>query len=113
MALHSEKTGDKSLSDDPSEARPGKRRSAPVLLKSLASLERLRDRVEVAAHELKRLREENESLARRIRELESKPSGESKAGLLSSDQDPELLKRKIAGFIEAIDRYLERERSKS
>ena len=100
-------------SESPVESRQGKRPAGMVQMKGLGSLERLRDRVEVAAHELKRLREENEALSRRVRELESNPSGEPKASLLTSDQDPELLKRKITGFIEAIDRYLERERNRS
>jgi hypothetical protein len=33
--------------------------------------------------------------------------------LPSIEHDPEVLRKKIGGFIEAIDRFLERERSKS
>ena len=78
-------------------------------LGSMASLERLRDRVEVAAREMKRLREENRALADRVKELESRPAVEPHGTFLSLDHDPELLKRKISGFIEAIDEYLEKE----
>ncbi len=84
-----------------------------VSLKGLGSLERLRDRVETAAHELKRLREENQALAERVRELESHPEAEVQGTFLSLEHDPELLSRKITGFIEAIDRYLENERKRS
>jgi len=84
-----------------------------ISLKSLTSLERLRDRVETAAHELKRLREENEALSERIRELESRPHVDPQGTFLSLDHDPELLRRKISGFIETIDRYLEKERKSS
>lgn len=81
-------------------------------LQSLASLERLRDRVEVAAREMKRLRDENGALADRIKELESRPAVDPRGTVLSLDHDPEVLKRKISGFIEAIDRYLENERKR-
>ena len=79
----------------------------------MGSLERLRDRVENVAHELKRLREENQALSERIRELESRPGVDAQGTFLSLDHDPEQLRRKISGFIEAIDRYLERERKRS
>lgn len=84
-----------------------------VSLKAIGSLERLRDRVETAAHELKRLREENQALSERVKELESRPEVESQGTFLSLEHDPELLRLKINGFIEAIDRYLENERKRS
>lgn len=88
-------------------------RSKPVGLKSITSLERLRDRVETAAHELKRLREENKALSERVKELEARPEVEPQGTFLSLDHDPEMLRRKVSGFIDAIDRYLESERSRS
>ena len=78
-------------------------------LRRVASLERLRDRVEVTSREMKRLRRENQELAERVKELESRPAVEPHGTFLSLDHDPELLKRKISGFIEAIDDYLEKE----
>lgn len=84
-------------------------RSPNVSLRSVQSLERLRDRIETAAHELKRLREENQSLSARIKELEQRPNASMQNTFLSLEQDPELLRRKINGFIELIERYLERE----
>ena len=81
----------------------------PVRLKSPASLERLRDRVEVAAHEITRLREENQALAARIKEIEARPVVDAQGAFVSLDNDPEVLRRKINGFIQAIDRYLEKD----
>lgn len=81
-------------------------------LQSIASLEKLRDRVEVAAREMKRLRDENGALAERIQELESRPAVDPHGTVLSLDHDPDVLKRKISGFIDAIDQYLEKERQK-
>ncbi len=78
-------------------------------LKGTRSLRRLRDRVERAASELIRLREENATLQERIEELEG--SGAAKAdggaGKLVLDTDPEALKRKVEGFIQSIDNYLD------
>lgn len=84
-----------------------------VRLRSSGSLERLRDRVENVAHELKHLREENQALSERIKELESRPNVAPQGTFLSLEHDPDLLRRKINGFIEAIDRYLENERKRS
>lgn len=87
--------------------------SEQVALKGIASLERLRDRVATAAHEMKRLREENAALSERIKELETRPAVDPEGTFLSFEQDPEHLKRKITAFMEAIDSYLERERGSS
>ena len=78
-------------------------------LKSVRSLSRLRDRVERAAHELHVLREENSLLQKRIVELESSSSGSKPAEsqLFLFESDPESVKRKVEGFIRAIDRYLD------
>ena len=72
------------------------------------SLRKLRDRVERAAHELRVLREENSLLQERVTELESVSAEnipEGNAFFLESD--PESVKRKVEGFIHAIDRYLD------
>ncbi|MEZ4702817.1 MAG: hypothetical protein R2834_20965 [Rhodothermales bacterium] len=86
------------------EAAPG--------LKGLRSLRRLRDRVQAAAHELQALRQENAALQKRIAELERgmpEAAGDGGAGTaaLALEGDPELLRRKVEGFITAIDRFLE------
>lgn len=80
-----------------------------VALRGISSLERLRDRIDTAAMELRRLRDENRALAERIRELEARPEVDPGETVLTFDRDPEVLKRKIAGFIDALDAYLDRE----
>lgn len=75
----------------------------------LAALERLRKRVEAAVAEIERLREENEALAERVQELAAhdvaRGDGEA-VPALTLEGDPEALRKKVEGFIEAIDRML-------
>lgn len=106
---------------DPSERRrrrrnPGEPRlpgDAPqpettVELRGTQALERLRDRIRTATSEILRLREENAALAERIAHLEASVGGDLEEGtLLHFDEDPEALRRKVNGFIEAIDQYLQ------
>ena len=88
----------------------GTKSRGDVQLKDLDSLERLRDSVEAAARELKRLREENAALAERISALETHPgTGLDQGTLLPFDEDPDVLRRKVATFIEAIDQHLKGE----
>lgn len=97
--------------DADEERKSGRRATSEfVPLKGSSSLKRLRDRVETAAHELKRLREENKALSDRLEQLELNPSVSDEGTLLTFEEDPELLRRKIETFIEAIDRYLQEER---
>lgn len=90
-------------SDDKPKRRP------PVSLKNPQSLERLRDRVKKAARELERLRQENAALAERIRHLEARPAVDLEGTVLAFDEDPDLLREKVEGFIQAIDTYLAKE----
>ncbi|ARA95181.1 MAG: hypothetical protein D6685_11750 [Bacteroidetes bacterium] len=76
-------------------------------LKGNRSLERLRQRVEDAARELERLRGENAALLERLREAEQRPLLDVEGAVVGFDEDPEVLRQKVAGFIEAIDRYLD------
>ncbi len=78
-------------------------------LRDTESLQRLRDRVEQAVAEIARLRDENTALAARLREIDSRPASDAHRIALAPGEEPEALRRKITGFIEAIDRYLERE----
>lgn len=80
--------------------------TAPVQLKSSKSLERLKTRVIQATGELERLRKENAALAQRISELEAGPLLDREGVALSFEEEPEVLRRKIESFIEAIDTYL-------
>lgn len=90
-----------------------KQRSSPVYLKNVQSLERLRERVKKAARELERLRKENSALAERIRQLETRPAVDLDSTLLMFDEDPEVLREKVEGFIRSIDAYLANEPSGS
>jgi hypothetical protein len=47
-------------------------------------------------------------LADRVAELQSDVADRDRHLLLSPDEDPEILRERIAGFIDTIDRYLER-----
>lgn len=102
-------------SDAPEPAEGTTEPGAPVAatggtgLKGTRALRKLRDHVERAANELVRLREENEALQQRIETLESTPAsrGGDEAGLLLLDTDPATLKRKVEGFIQSIDNYLD------
>ena len=73
----------------------------------LRALAQLRDRVEAAAREVERLREENAALAERVAALQSGSGLAAPAGpALPGGEDPEKLKAQIQGFIEAIDQVL-------
>lgn len=98
---------------DPEDEEPDDGGVEQVALKGIASLERLRDRVETAAYEMSRLRDENAALSNRIKELEIRPDVDPTGTFFALDQEPEQLKRRINAFIEAIDSYLERERGGS
>ena len=108
------------MADNPPRGTPNRRRpqpeggaqkgeapqgEGPVLLKSIKSLERLRDRIQTAATEIIRMREENAALSSRLQRMESQPDIPENSAL-QLDEDPEVLRQKVSGFIEAIDRYL-------
>lgn len=87
--------------------------AAPAgMLRGTQALERLRERVEQAARELERLRRDNVLLAQRIAELEARPRvGEDQAFVLF-DENADALRKKVEGFIQAIDAHLARERAR-
>ena len=89
--------------------RPAGKRRGPVHLKGLRSLERLRDRVEMTARELERLRQENAALVERLRALEARTPDGPRGTTVAFDEPPEVLRRKVQTFIDAIDRYVEGE----
>ena len=78
-------------------------------IKGTRAIRRLRERVERVALELQSLREENATLQERIVELEASSGGERAEGNVASmfESDPDALKKKVEGFIQAIDQYLE------
>lgn len=73
---------------------------------------RLRTRVQEAVSEIESLREENERLRQRVRELESRPSVGEDEVFLTLDDDRDALRARITQFIEAIDRRLDEAGSK-
>lgn len=80
-------------------------------VKGLRSMRRLRDRVAAAAQELAQLRQENAALEQRISELEAGGRVLGDGGVaIPLEGDPEVLRRKVDGFIQAIDRFLEEDR---
>jgi predicted RNase H-like nuclease (RuvC/YqgF family) len=90
-----------------SEDSPASEEAPVQILHGAALLERLRDRVEVAARELTRLREENEALRTRLEQMSGNADLELADSISALDEDPEVVRRKVRGFIELIDRYLE------
>ncbi len=76
--------------------------------RSLQALERLRGRVEAAVKEIERLRAENATLTERVRELAALDAAgaDPDALHLSLDTDPDVLRTKVQGFIETLDRML-------
>ena len=108
MEAAENKDPEPSESEEKTAKATGETTPRTVGLKGTRSLRKLRDRVERAAHELIRLRDENSALQKRIEELEARPaSSGDQAGVLLLDTDPETLKRKVEGFIQSIDDYLD------
>jgi hypothetical protein len=71
------------------------------------ALSRLRERVEDAVREVERLRAQNASLARRVAELQEGLGADEAPGLaFPGGADPDALRAKIQGFIDAIDEVL-------
>ena len=93
--------------EQPKEQKEAGTNESATMLSS-RSLRKLRDRVERAAHELRVLREENTSLQERVAELEAISTEKLPEGnAFFFESDPESVKRKVEGFIQAIDRYLD------
>ncbi len=69
-------------------------------------LETLRTRVRAAVDEIVRLRNENETLRRRLDDVRSQPRVDRDAIVLNVDQSPEELRRAIESYIELLDQYI-------
>ena len=70
------------------------------------ALSRLRERVEAAVGEIERLRSENAALAARVAVLQDGLGDESPALALPDAADPDALRARVKGFIDAIDEVL-------
>jgi hypothetical protein len=88
------------LSDEQRAALPDPHRDA---------IERLHARVEQAARTIERLEAENERLRERVAVLEQRPDVPEDHAILTFDGGPDALRDRLARYIEAIDRYLDRD----
>ena len=70
------------------------------------ALSRLRERVEAAAREIERLRTDNATLAARVAELQDGLGDDAPMLSLPDAGDPEALRARVQGFIDAIDEVL-------
>ncbi|HEX8299892.1 MAG TPA: hypothetical protein VF594_12090 [Rubricoccaceae bacterium] len=70
------------------------------------ALSRLRERVEAAVREIERLRADNAALAARVAELQEGLGDESPALVLPGAGDPDVLRARVQGFIDALDEVL-------
>ena len=83
-------------------SRPGEAsRTPPAEWRTLA---RLRERVEAAVREIERLRADNAALAARVGELQGALGDGGPAPALPGD--PDTLRTRVQGFIDAIDAVL-------
>jgi len=84
-----------------------KTKRGPVHLKGTRSLERLRDRIDLAVKELARLRDENAALQKQLDSFQSHGIESMDGTPVVFTESPSALKSKVENFIEAIDRYIE------
>lgn len=75
-------------------------------VRSERALERLRDRISLAARELQRLREENARLHRQVEDLQTRGLGEVEGTPVVFTEDASALRSKVERFIESIDLHL-------
>ena len=100
-------TGPSSPPAEQQAEKPSRIREPAPPLHNLRSLEHLRDRVQEIALEFRRLREENVALYKRIETLESDKRKHPTSASLVFQESPDVVRRKIQGFIDALDEYLQ------
>jgi hypothetical protein len=94
--------------------QPNKRkRSAQKDLTPPPSLQRLRDRVELAARELARLRQENAQLQKQLQEAQASEFDELSGTPVIFTDSPDALRSRVESFIQTLDRYIERSEDRS
>lgn len=90
--------------DDKPHRQPGR---GPAHLKGSRSLERLRDRIELAVKELHRLRQDNADLQKQLDSFRSQGLETFEGTVVTFADSPSALRTKVETCIDAIDRYLE------
>ncbi len=98
-----------SADSTPSNGKTRKR--GPVHLKGTRSLERLRDRIELAVKELNRLKDENHSLHKEMDSLKSRRTESVDGTPVVFTDSPAALRSKVESFIKVIDSYIDSEES--
>ena len=88
------------LSDDERAALPDRHRE---------TIEQLHARVEQAARTIERLTAENQRLRERVETLEQRPDVPDDHAVLTFDGGPDAVRDRLEGYIDAIDRYLDRD----
>ena len=99
--------GSSSPTGEEQAKKPVRTLEPAVPLRNPRTLERLRDRVQEIALEFSRLREENAALYKRIEALESDKRKHPTGASLVFQENPDVMRRKIQGFIDALDEYLQ------
>jgi len=98
---------------DPASKKGARKRHGPAHLKGTRSLERLRDRIDLAVKELNRLRDENQQLHKEVEALKKgAPSSADGSEVVFSESGPELRKT-LESYIGVLDRYIEEEASRT
>ncbi|NNF05038.1 MAG: hypothetical protein HKN17_11300 [Rhodothermales bacterium] len=77
------------------------------------SLERLRDRIDLAVRELRRLREENGALRKEVKALQKARSIPEEGATIHFNESPARLREEIQSLIEALDDRIEQARTSS
>lgn len=111
---HRDKERERPQSNTPDAAANGGETPAPVpaapvsaSLNNIRSLEKLREKVELAVSEIERLRNENVNLMGRIKELESELPNQRISFPQLVDEEPEYLRKRVDAFSVALDQYLD------
>lgn len=101
--------GQKSMFEGGSPSTKSGRKRGPTHLKGTRSLERLRDRIELAVKELHRLREENNALRRELEAVHKGSRDEGDGTNVVFTESPDELRKKLEDYIHLVDELIEAE----
>ena len=106
-------TAQQSMFDSEESAGAPARKStarASANMEGTKSLERLRDRINLAVKELKRLREENGTLRKELKSLRKARSVPEEGSVIHFNESPSRLREEIQALIDALDDRIEQAR---